>query len=118
MSEKYVEVVVIPAEEEPYTLRVKNTLEAFQELVGGHIETVTFASDSCIVVNEEGIINDLPLNENIRSCIPSGMDIYGDVVFVGVDGDEFCSLDDSVADWVLDKALIAYRSNNDDFWEF
>lgn len=64
-----------------------NTLEAFQEAVGGYIETITLATDCVLIVNEEGRLLDLP--HNVTVC---GMDFFGTVVAVGVKGDEFASL--------------------------
>jgi hypothetical protein len=64
-----------------------NTPEAFQKEVGGYIETVTFASDTALVVNEEGLLMGLPYN-----CKVFGLDLVGPVILVGVDGDEFASL--------------------------
>lgn len=64
-----------------------NTLESFQHAVGGYIETVTFASDAVLIVNEEGRLRGLPYN-----CSFCGLDIIGPVVVVGTKGDEFASL--------------------------
>ena len=64
-----------------------NTLEAFQEAVGGWIETVTLCTDLVLIVNEEGRIRGLPYNTTICGC-----QLYGPVLAVGVKGDEFASL--------------------------
>ena len=45
---------------EPEIVEVENMLEALQQEVGGYIETVTVASDTAIICNEEGRIFDLP----------------------------------------------------------
>lgn len=66
---------------------VENSLEALQSEVGGYIETVTFGSDSCLVVNEEGRIRGLPFNLNF--C---GLQLFGTVLLVGVKSDEFCDV--------------------------
>lgn len=66
---------------------IENTLEALQHEVGGYIETVTLASDCCLIVNEEGRINDLPFN-----CRLCGLQLFGTILVVGVDGDEFTDL--------------------------
>jgi hypothetical protein len=63
---------------------VSNTLENLQKIVGGYIETVTFATNLVIICNEEGKITGLPYNCNI--C---GMNFVGTIIFAGVDGDEF-----------------------------
>lgn len=66
---------------------VENTLEALQAEVGGYIETVSFLSDVCVIVNEEGLINDMPFNLNF-----AGLQLFGPVLLVGVNGDEFCDV--------------------------
>jgi hypothetical protein len=65
----------------------ENTLEAFQEAVGGYIETVTFSQDLILICNEEGRIMGLPHN-----CTIGGIDFCGTILAVGSSGDEFASL--------------------------
>lgn len=64
-----------------------NTLEAFQRAVGGYIETVTLASDLCLICNEEGRLRGLPYNTTV--C---GESFVGPVLAVGVKGEEFSSV--------------------------
>lgn len=66
---------------------VENTLSALQELVGGNIETVTFAEDCCLICDEEGRLKGLPYNFTLL-----GIDFVGSVLAVGTLEDEFCSL--------------------------
>lgn len=68
---------------------IPNTLEALQGIVGGYIETVTFAEDCTLIVNEEGKLQGLPRNFRIFGDV-----IVGTALFVGVSGEEFCSLTD------------------------
>ena len=68
-------------------IEIPNTLEALQGEVGGYIETVTLLSDLCLIVNEEGRINDLPFNMRL-----AGMHLFGTILAVGVNGDEFCDI--------------------------
>ena len=70
---------------------VDNELETLQELVGGHIETVTMTMDSCIIVNEEGRILGMPHN-----CNYLGIDVRGPMLIVGTQGDEFTDVPLSV----------------------
>lgn len=72
---------------EPELVEVENTLKALQQEVGGYIETVTVASDTAIICNEEGHIFDLP-----HCCHFCGTDFVGTVLMVGVRGDEFCDV--------------------------
>lgn len=66
---------------------IENTLEALQREVCGYIETVGITTDACIIVNEEGLINDMPFNTRLF-----GLQLFGTILIVGVDGDEFCDL--------------------------
>jgi len=74
-------------EKPPETAEVENTLAALQEAVGGSIETVRLAEDTCLVCNEEGWLQQLPYN-----CRIGGMPLAGDVLLVGVCGEEFCDI--------------------------
>lgn len=71
----------------PEIIEVENTLEALQEKVGGYIETVTLASDACIVCNEEGRLRGMPRNVSFGQT-----EFVGPILVVGVRGDEFCDL--------------------------
>lgn len=73
-----------------------NTLEAFQKEVDGPIETVTLASNLCLVCNEEGRLQGLPYNVTI--C---GTPFVGTVLAVGVKGEEFASVKGSLVSFVL-----------------
>lgn len=75
---------------------IPNTLEALQEAVGGYIETVTFASDCAAIVNEEGKLRGLPMNIKFLGEV-----LVGNVLFVGVDGEGFCSLSEPEALFLL-----------------
>ena len=69
-----------------------NDLGLLQQLVDGHIETVTLATDACVICNEEGRIKGLEHN-----CTYCGIDFVGTILIAGVDGDEFCDVPMSVA---------------------
>ena len=71
----------------PRSVWMANTLKNFQTAVGGYIEAVRLAKDMAIICNEEGVINDLPYN-----CTICGVQFFGDVVLVGVNGEEFADL--------------------------
>ena len=65
-------------------LNIDNDLHALQKLVGGYIETLTVATDCCVICNEESRL--LGLTHNCKFC---GTDFVGPILLVGVDGDEF-----------------------------
>lgn len=97
MSERQILVVIKRPGEDPVVEPLfDNTLEAFQREVGGLIETVTFATNMCLICNEEGRIHKLPYNGNIL-----GIDFYGTVIAVGVKGNEFASVNASFATLLL-----------------
>ena len=63
---------------------IPNELQLMQQLVGGYIETVTIATDACVICNEEGRIQGMPHN-----CWFCGIEFVGPILIVGIDGDEF-----------------------------
>lgn len=78
--------------EQPVSMTIPNTLEAFQRLVDGYIETVRVASDLVIICNEEGKLLGLPENVDIGGDV-----LVGNIVFASVNGEEF----DDAPDWEL-----------------
>ncbi len=87
----------------PVISEIDNELTAFQKVVGGYIETVTLASDMCIICNEEGRLRDLPYN-----CDICGSSFVETIIFCGVSEGEFC---DVPVDF--DKAKVLFKS----LWE-
>lgn len=65
---KYINVVIKRPHEPFVRATIPNTLSELQELVGGLIETVSFATDAVIICNEEGLINDSPFNCTLLEC--------------------------------------------------
>ena len=59
--------------------------------MGGYIETVTFASDCALVVNEDGKMQGLEPNFWFVGDL-----IVGTAFFVGVAGEDFCGLTDDL----------------------
>jgi len=88
MSET-VKAFVLMDKDDPGEIReIENTLEAFQEIVGGYIETFTFSTDVVLVINEDGRLMGLPVNRDF--C---GRRFVGPMVFVGYDDEgEFTDL--------------------------
>ena len=79
--------------EAPEIVDIDNALEALQAEVGGQIESLRFAEDATILCNEEGKL--IPLEPNLAFC---GDVLFGTVLVVGVKGEEFCSLSQTVAE--------------------
>jgi hypothetical protein len=82
--------------QKPEIIDIPNTLEALQEKVGGPIETVSFATDACVVCNEEGRILELPYNAHF--C---GVSFVGPILFVGINGEEFTGLSENAARLIM-----------------
>ena len=86
MKEKQILVVIKKPGEAPKVEPLfDNTLEALQSEVGGKIDQVTICSDLVAIVNRECL--DLPYN-----CTFANMPIFGPVLFVGANKDQFTSL--------------------------
>jgi len=66
---------------------IPNTLEAFQQLVGGYIETLSLPNGFVIVINEEGRLKGLRANIICYAGV-----IVGNVVITKAEGEEFVSL--------------------------
>ena len=67
---------------------VPNTLDEWQRLVGGYIETVALDKNTLLICNEEGKLLKLQPNILFNNDI-----IVGPVIFVGVKDDDFIDID-------------------------
>lgn len=81
MKEKQILVVTKhpgqPAQIDPL---FSNELKAFQEFVGGYIETYTFSTNHTLLCNEEGLIRGMPFNTFFLNT-----EFYGPIMIVGYD---------------------------------
>lgn len=80
----------------PYSTWVSDSLENLQRLVDGYIEVVTICPQTlndrgecvvpgmAVICDEEGLIHHRDYN-----CKVDGIEFVGDIVFVGIRGDEF-----------------------------
>lgn len=80
---------------QPEIIDVGNSLTALQHKVQGYIECVTLTTYAVLICNEEGLINGMHFN--LRLC---GMQLFGPILIVGKDGEEFC--DCPYPEWWLD----------------
>ena len=74
----------------PELIQVDNTLNALQEQVGGRIETISICENLVGIVNDEMILLGLPYNGRI-----GGQHIFGTLLVVGLNGEEFCDVPES-----------------------
>lgn len=87
MKEPYITVLYkAPGREPELKPLFENSLAAFQNAVGGYIETVTVTSDMVIVCNEEGRINGMPFNVKFLNW-----DFHGPILIVGTKEEDFAS---------------------------
>ena len=74
---------------EPYNIRsvikYDGTLEQVQDLVGGYVEAIYQIDGTVLLVNEEGKLQNLPINIG---------DLCGNILILRVDGDDFTGLTD------------------------
>ena len=87
--DKKIKVIAIKANEEETYIWIDNDLRSFQDFVGGCIQVIPMGSGIAMIVNEEGKLYGLPGN---FFCDETGDVIVGNVVFVGVNSEDFCSL--------------------------
>lgn len=110
MSEGKIRAIIKrPDEQFGHVTNISCTLENLQRTVGGYIETVTFPGadpkDTFVIIcNEEGRLRDLPYNfvlfvTDTRWMIWDPIPLYGDIVVLGVDEDEFADCPLQLADW-------------------
>lgn len=98
MSET-VKAFVLMDKDDPGEIReIENTLEAFQEIVGGYIETQPVDDDILMIVNEEGKLLSLLPNFAWR-----GDYIVGPAIFCRTDGEEFTSANESDRQTIEDE---------------
>lgn len=66
---------------------IEDRLEVWQKLVGGYIETITLRDNLVLIVNEEGVLQQLEPN-----CYIGGHWLRGTVIAVGTAGEEFADV--------------------------
>lgn len=81
-----IRVMICKVGKKPYVKEIPNELEVMHELVGGYIETAPLINGLIVVCNEEGILLNLPINNNL------GVHILGNFFVARTDGDEFASI--------------------------
>lgn len=128
-----IKVVIAEPMKEAYVTTIKNELEELQKIVGGYIEPLDFtlgADNVCIICNEEGKCEGLPLNRSMAHEGKIWEIIAGTMIIVGDDYEngEFISLTDEQAEKYLNQFLkpeVFYRIDNEiisvkveeNFWE-
>jgi hypothetical protein len=89
--------IVVKEPRKPAAVRViDGSLESMQDIVGGYIESFHIAQNILCVVNEEGLVLDLPFNFTAPPFF-----VYGTAFFCGQQGEEMVGLDDGWIDTIL-----------------
>lgn len=93
-------IVKRPEEQYGHMTNISNTLENMQKIVEGPIETLTMPGYT-LIVNEEGILLDLPFN-----CKVAGFNLFGTIIVAGTQGDEFADVGISFDEWkkIIDES--------------
>lgn len=69
---KKIRILVVEPNKEPYQLKIVHTLKNLQGIVGGLIEFVEIEHNVDLICNEEGKINNLPMNRIITNDVICG----------------------------------------------
>ena len=105
---KVMRVVLVEPNEKAVIKMIDGSLEGMQQTVGGYIEAIALDDQgTCLVCNENGKINNLPLNRALVDDDGRVTDIIAGTFFVcGSDEEDFASLDDAAAQKYLKRFLL------------
>lgn len=67
--------------------KIENSIEEFQRIIGGYIESISIASDLVILCDEDGKMKGLA-----PSVIVGALEIVGTVIFVGKKNQRFTNI--------------------------
>jgi hypothetical protein len=98
-----IRAIIKRADEEcGHVSNISASLKNLQKLVEGPIEVTSVTDDTVIICNEEGKLQHLPFNFT-KGTYPFCDTIVGDIVVVGVEGEEFvdCPIDFATWKWLL-----------------
>lgn len=97
---KIMRVVLVEPGKKAVVTAIDGSLEGMQKTVGGYIEAIALDDQgSCLVCNETGKIDNLPLNRALVDENNRVVDIIAGTFFVcGTDEEDFASLDDETAE--------------------
>lgn len=99
MSEGKIRCIIKrPDEQYGHVTNISTSLKNLQRQVDGPIETVPCGAGAVIICNEEGKLRGLEPNF-MMGKLPFMDVIVGDVIVIGVDGEEFCDLQMDFSTW-------------------
>ncbi len=93
---KTIRVLLLEPNRNAKEVRIGKSLEDLQRVVGGNIEAAYYFEDPvCLVCNEEGKINEMPLNRSVYDKDNNLLDIIAGTAFIcDCSGESFGSLND------------------------
>ena len=105
---KIMRVVLVEPGKKAVVKAIDGSLEGMQKTVGGYIEAIALDDyGTCLVCNENGKIDDLPLNRALIDEDGRVTDIIAGTFFVcGTDEEDFASLDDETAEKYRKRFLL------------
>lgn len=89
-----------PGEDSFRVIEIGSELDDLQKEVGGWFECIHLSEDADILVNEEGRLMGMPYN-----CTIGGYAFVGPVLIVGVNGDNFASVDANSVEKILEEVM-------------
>ncbi|MDO4170600.1 MAG: DUF5688 family protein [Lachnospiraceae bacterium] len=94
IQEEKLNVLLVKPEKRPQQIKIDDSLETLQKVVGGNIQVICpFEDPVGLITNEEGKIEHLPLNRSLKKDNGQMQDIIsGDFLVVGLTKDRFESL--------------------------
>ncbi len=101
-------VILAKPGEKAYISRIRTSLEALQQIVGGLIELCyPFEDEVCIICNEEGKINGMKPNRALYDEDGRMTDmLFGTIIICGIGGENFTSLTELQQDKYLRRFLL------------
>ena len=95
-KEEKIKVVLLEPGKLARTVEIENSLESLQSVVGGYIEPgYYFDEPVCLICNDEGKINGMPLNRGVRDKDGKIIDIIAGTAFIcDCSGENFGSLNE------------------------
>ena len=105
---KIMRVVLVEPGKKAVVKAIDGSLEGMQKTVGGYIEAIALDDQgTCLVCNENGKIDDLPLNRALVDESGRLTDIIAGTFFVcGTDEEDFAGLDDKTAEKYRKRFLL------------
>ena len=102
-------IIKRPDEKYGHVTNISDTLQNLRRTVGGRIETVTYPGKDpkdtfVIICREDGLIDGMPFNcivdaEDPRWTLRGPIRYFGDIIVLGVSGDEFKDCPLQLAEW-------------------